>query len=791
LYLRILLLLAIVISSLPAQSIIRPLKADLPPQDEIRLRAVTQDSNGPMRYLRGASVIETTEMKISADDIDFNSDTDWAYARGHVHMDHYSTGEKINADHAEYNLQTEEGKFWNVNGTSPAKIMTNPGTLTTTNPFYFQALWADRIKDRYILHKGFITDCKIPKPWWIFQAPTFDIIPGNRAIARHSVFRLHGVPIMYLPYYYRPLGRNPRQSGFLTPNFGNSTFYGYIYGEGYYWAINPSYDMTGVVEYFTQRGPAISYNFRGKPNQVTDFNFNAYDVEDRGVPLGNGAYEQQGGREFQVTARTQIAGFTGRLNYNYLSSLLFREAFSYNFATAIYNEVDSIGFLQRRFRHDSYTLNFIVQQNQVFQSVTLLNQTPNQVILQKLPSAEFLGRDQNIAPGPVPVWFSFASSASLLLRSEPTGAITSYGPPAAVFHTDPYSRFDVEPHVQTSFRWAGFSLTPGLSLGLTSYSNSYATNSTTYTPVSSCGGYPSCTPNSTVSESLSESSLLRKNADFTLDLHTPTLERIYTPPKWLRLGGKVKHVIEAEAKYEYVTGINEFQRIIHYDETDILSNTNQLTFYLNNRLYRKDAKGNVAEILTWRLAYARYYDPTFGGAVLPGVRNVVLATEELTPFAFLDGPRSYSPITSSLVLTPLPLFSFEWRTDYDPLRRKFIDQFVGVTIRKGKYFASMGESAITTLPILVPQANQISFGGGYGSANRRGWNIGGTSTQDLLLSRTLFQNIQASYNTDCCGFSFQLRRTNFGIRNDNQYLFSFSLANLGTFGSLQRQERVF
>jgi LPS-assembly protein len=95
------------------------------------------------------------------------------------------------------------------------------------------------------------------------------------------------------------------------------------------------------------------------------------------------------------------------------------------------------------------------------------------------------------------------------------------------------------------------------------------------------------------------------------------------------------------------------------------------------------------------------------------------------------------------------------------------------------------------LPILVPQANQISFGAGYGSANRRGLNIGGTTTQDLLLSRTLFQNIQASYNTDCCGFSFQYRRLNFGIRNDNQYLFSFSLANLGTFGSLQKQERIF
>ena len=785
-----LILFALAPSSLFAQSVVRPPKADLPAQDEIRLEAVTQDSSGVMRYLRGASVIETTEMKISADEIDFNSDTDWAYARGHVQLQHFATGDNINAERAEYNLRTEEGKFWNLNGTAPPKIMTNPGMLTTTNPFYFQALWADRIKNRYILHKGFITDCKIPKPWWIFQAPTFDVIPGERAIARRSIFRLHGVPIFYLPYYYRPLGRNPRTSGFLTPNVGHSSFYGYVYGAGYYWAMNPSYDMTGVVTYFSQRGPAFNYNFRGKPNEVTDFNFNLYDVNDRGVPFGT-TVVKEGGLEFQLTARTEIAGFTGRLNYNYLSSLLFREAFSYNFTTAIYNAVDSIGYLQRRFRNDSYTLNLVFQQDQVFQSVTFINQTPNQVILRKMPSIEFLGRDQNIESGSVPVWFSFASSASAMLRDEPTGTIQFGGPPLATFQTGPYGRVDAEPHVHTNFHWGGFSLEPGVSVGITGYTNSYSTNTTTYTPVTSCFGYPSCPPQPTVSEALANSALFRKDADLTFDMRTPTLERIYSPPKWLHLGGKVKHVIEGEAKYEYVSGIDNFQRIIHFDETDIISNTNQLTFYLANRLYRKDKLGNVSEILSWKVAWAHYFDPTFGGAVIPGVRNVVLTAEDLTPFAFLDGPRTYSPITSSLTLSPVPLFSFEWHTDYDPLRKKFVDQTVSAIVRKGKYFASIGENSITTLPLLVPQANQISFGGGYGAAIRRGWNVAATVTEDLLLSRTLFEFVQASYNTDCCGFSFQLRRINFGIRNDNQYLFSFSLANLGTFGSLQRQERIF
>jgi LPS-assembly protein len=372
------------------------------------------------------------------------------------------------------------------------------------------------------------------------------------------------------------------------------------------------------------------------------------------------------------------------------------------------------------------------------------------------------------------------------------------GSPPSIRSSDPYSRLDLEPGVATEFSFKGFTLSPGLTLGITDYSNSYASNVTSYTPESSCGGYPSCPPLSTYVDAkgnptitFAGSNLFRKDADFTLDLRTPSLERVYTPPKWLRLGNKVKHVVEGEAKYEYVTGVDEFQKIIHFDQTDILSNTNQLTVNLTNRLYKKDKNGTVSEFLTWRLSHARYFDPTFGGAVVNGARNVVLFTDEFSPYTFLDGPRSYSPVSSSLVMNPFSYLSLEWRTDYDPLRHKVIDQAYGISGRYSKYFASVTETAIGTNPMLVPQANQLGFGAGYGSSNGKGWNVAGNITRDFLLKRTVYEYIQTSYNTDCCGFSFEFRHLNFGIRNENQYLFSFSVANIGTFGSLQKQGRIF
>lgn len=814
-----------------AQTPAHPAKADLPPEDEIWYHAVTQESDENMYHLRGSAVIELSDVSISADTIDFNSDTNEVIARGHVHLRHFASGDNLEADHGEYNLKTQEGKFYDVRGTSPAKIITSPGILTTANPFYFQAQWADRIKDRYILHHGYLTDCKIPKPWWTFEAPVFDVIPGDRAIARHTIFKLKGVPIFYLPYFYRPLGKNPRHSGFLTPEVGHSSRYGWVYGAGYYWAINSSFDMTTIVQDYTTRGPVVRYDFRGKPNEATDFNFYLYGVEDKGISGYNaeGVYGanavKQGGLEFELTARTEILGFTGVLDYNYLSSLTFREIFSPAFSYPLWSQNDSVGYLQRHFKDDTYTVDIALERQQLFEAATLLGAVPNQVIIQKLPSVDFLGRDQDIGPAKLPIWFSFDTNAGLMSREEPTGAntLTPATCPTSsatsqalcpIFQTGQVSRVDIEPRVSTEFSFKGFSLVPSLNLGATDYGNSYSTNTTVYTPspVSSCNGYLSCSPNSTTSVALSGSNLFRKDADFILDFRPPSIERVFIPPQWLHLGAgtKLKHVVEAEATYEYVTGVNEFQKIIHFDSTDIISNTNQLTMSLTNRLYRKDKNGHVAEIVTWRLAQARYFDPTFGGVVTanqgacaanPDVakpasnpycqRVVVLATEELTPIAFLDGPRNYSPIVSTLTLSPYSFFSMDWRTDYDPLRHKFLDQSVSASVRHKTYFFNISDTSINTNPLLDPQANQIGLGGGYGSTNRKGWNAAANVTYDLLLDRRLLDFIQASYNTDCCGFSFQLRNFNLGLRNDNQYLFSFSVANIGAFGSLPKQARIF
>jgi LPS-assembly protein len=204
------------------QAATQPMKANHPAPDEMAFHYLHADANGSMHYLHKNASIETSDFVISADEIQYNDDTHWAYAQGHVRLDHFNTGDKINADHAEYNIKTQSGKFYLVDGTAPAKIVASPSVLTTTNPFYFQAQWAERIKERYILHHGFLTDCTVKKPWWTFEAPVFDVIPGDRAIARNTIFRLKRVPICLTSTGH--LARTLARAVFLRPMSATAAF---------------------------------------------------------------------------------------------------------------------------------------------------------------------------------------------------------------------------------------------------------------------------------------------------------------------------------------------------------------------------------------------------------------------------------------------------------------------------------------------------------------------------------------------------------------------------------------
>jgi LPS-assembly protein len=78
----------------------------------------------------------------------------------------------------------------------------------------------------------------------------------------------------------------------------------------------------------------------------------------------------------------------------------------------------------------------------------------------------------------------------------------------------------------------------------------------------------------------------RSDVEAGFDFRPPALERDFSEP-WLAhlLGGDVRHTIEPEVDYRYVTGINNFRQILRFDDTDVASNTNELEYGLTQRLF--------------------------------------------------------------------------------------------------------------------------------------------------------------------------------------------------------------
>ena len=735
---------------------VRPPHPGAPDADHVIIESVTQEVVGALRHLRGMVRVETSDMLLRADEVDYNSDTGDMEARGHVHLEQYSTGEKLDCDHATYNVNTDQGKFYVVTGSSLPRIHSNPGTLTTTNPFYFEAAWVDKMQDHYILHDSFLTDCLLPRPWWKMRGKEFDVTVNQKVTAHHAWFYLLGVPVFYTPIFYKALEKQPRRSGILLPSVGNSTLRGPLVNYGYYWAINRSYDVLYSGQYYPETGTAEHVFMRGDINATSKFQiqFDTADVTQKVTP-------SRSGFEIAATAKTVLGnGWEARGDLNYLSSFNFVQYYAESFNEAVWGETHSAGYVDKHFK--DYAIYFVVQQNVNYQSVT----PGDDIVIRKLPEAQFRERDHEFDLGGQPFWFSFQSTAGFQSRSQPLVEPVAPAPTGPLLETGLFvPRADFAPQVNTAFHWDGFNIVPSFGIRETVYGSSLASNGTYTGP-----------------------GLWRNSHEFKVDILFPTLQKIFDAPSWV--GQKVKHVIEPRITYTDNAGLHNFGQVIRFDDTDILSDTNQVEFSLTNRLLAKDKNGTVTDFFTWQLWYDRYFDPTFGGAVVPGQRNVVQAILDLTGYSFLDGLRHSSPVVNAFRMQQGRM-SLDWRLDYDPVVHRVINSSASVNWRLNKYFFNFGDTDLRANAVLAPISNQVNTTVGYGQTTKQGWGAALGVFYDVRTSTIDYTQFQVTYNTDCCGVSVQYRRFNLGARDETFYRFSFTISNIGSMGSLPRQERMF
>ena len=778
--------------------------------------ALQQEKSGEIYKLHGDVEIYYRSYVLRADEVTYNSDSGEANASGHFAIDGGPNDDHIRASHGTYNLTAETGRFYDVHATTGIRFTEKRMVvLTSTAPFSFSGRIVEKASpDRYVVYDGTITTCELPDPKWKFQARKVVVDVGGNAQIYYSSFWLHGLPVLYFPYATHPVQREARQSGFLVPTAGRSSTNGNEFGDSFYWVINRSMDATLGAEYFSKRGWSQRGEFRARPSETSYIDLSYFGVIDRGIGT---PVVREGGEEARLTAEANFHGFRAVSNIDYLNSFLFRLAFNESFTQAINSEVKSQVFLSKVV--DGFSFGSVVSRYQNFFQTTnqdgTLSNPPifDSIRILHTPSVDASSVDRTL--GHSPFFWSFDASLAGLSRSEPG------------FHTSSLlGRFDLNPEISLPVQFHGWSLRPALTLHETYYTERFVNGVSLPNPTN------------------------RQALETTVEVRPPALERVFDKELF---GRKWKHVIEPRAVYRMVTGVNDFASVLHFDERDILSNTNEVEYGFITRLYAKRSSPHIEEcetemtglavgaaapeqvvpwqrisnleskacnpgpetkeIVTWELAQKYFLDPNFGGALVTGQRNVFTTTEDLTGIAFITQPRHLSPIVSRLKAATSTHTDTEWDFDYDfQLGRinastLLINYNVGpITVGAGDAFLEIPQpntnlpaqsvgtctpaTNTTTQPTCKFQQFRIALG--YGGLARRGFSAASSFGFDAETQQLQFATGQTTYNWDCCGVTLEYRRYAIAnVRNENLFRFTFTLANIGSFGNLRRQERLY
>ncbi|HVB85676.1 MAG TPA: LPS assembly protein LptD [Candidatus Dormibacteraeota bacterium] len=722
---------------------------------EMTLQADQQRLVGKIYYADGNVDVVYQNARLRADHVQYNTATQQITARGHVQLDYEN--QHLEASDATYDLRTGRGVFHDVRGTFRLERRPSPTLLVSPNPIYFQAKEAVRVSaDEYKIRDAWLTVCKPSRPVWKFYAPSATVRLQKSIHLENGNFRVWSVPVLYLPWATLPAEKR-RDSGFLVPEIGDTSQKGYVVGDAFYWAPLDWLDTTVGGTYYSARGWSQRGELRMKPWENTSLDATYFGVIDRGLAQLHAPPLKQGGHEAKLLFTTQMpGGWRAVANLDQLTSFTFRLAWSSTFTEAVNSEVRNDAFASNNF--DGYSLNFAALSYRNYLSAT----PQSSIVLRSAPEARFSSVDRQLFQQ-LPVYFSFDAFTGAVNRQD---NVTPFSTPNFV------ERSEVAPTVSLPLHFGDW----------LDAAPSFTFRSTNYGGQIENGAYV-------------HQNVFRNTEEFRLDMRLPVLERVWSDgdTKW-------KHVIEPNINYNYVTGVNDFGRFVRFDEDETLTDTNELEYGITQRLYRSTANGSE-EFLSWMLAQKYFFDPTFGGALVPGQPNVFQTLDELTPFAFADEPHHFSPIVSDLRVEPGKRFDTEFIVNYDPNRNRLTA--IGTLLKLKPYkesFITLAHFSVLNLPLnpsppppnFQQRSNQVRTLFGYGDLNRPGWNATFGASYDF--SQQVFQNqiAEATYNGSCCGIGFEYRRFSFGaIRNEDQYSVVIRIANLGSVGNMRRQEKIF
>ena len=693
------------------------------------------------------------DMQFFADHAEIFKRQDLMNAQGHVVF--VSGGNRISADRMEFNLRTRTGTFYRARGIA---TLEEQGEATDRSMFggkepdaYF---WGEELHKlgpkKYRIVRGGFTTCIQPTPRWEIASGSVTLNLDDYALLKNSVFRVKGVPLMYLPLFYYPIQEDDRATGFLIPTYGSSTIKGQIISNAFFWAIARSHDATVYHDWMSKGGQQVGGEYRYVLGPGSQGNSRFSWLDEKTLTATG---ETADGRRSYTLAGDLVQrlprNFALRANADYYSSIIAQQTFQQDIYRATNRNRRFGAFASGSIA--GYQVSVTADRNDYFYTATDLT------TMGSMPRVSISRPEKPIAGSPV--YFGVNGEYVTLLRSSQQNDETT---------TDQgLTRFDVNPTLRIPFnRWPFLGINSTVAFRATYWTESL-------TPLGA-------TPQVQVNQGVG-----RRYFDFMARATGPVFNRIFNPPEGsTRL--KFKHVIQPSLTVMRTTAIDVFDQIVKLDGTDYtVGSTTRYVYDLTNRLYAK--KEVAREVLSATISQT-YYSNSSASQFDQQYQSSSFTQRK---------PTNFSPVALQVRGAPTERLQADFRTEWDPTAHALTTISANGTFSEGDWLnGTVGWSQRRFVQEL-PGFNDPNRADQFINANvniRRFRNrVGGTYqfNYDLRNDRFLNQRWVAYYNAQCCGVGFEYQT--FNLRNsfvnanvpeDRRFNLSFTLAGIGTFSNL-------
>ena len=510
--------------------------------------------DGSLYVLIGRVEFEFQDIKIQAERAEIDQETKMVTALGNIVLDQGPT--RLTGATMSFNLDDKTGSLTQARG-------------YVSSDYYFSGEEILKTGERhYTVLDGSFSSCEAEVPAWSFRSKRTNVVIDGYARTRNTTLRVKKAPILYWPYLLWPV-KPSRSSGLLVPKPGFSGTRGTTLGMAYYQAIGDSVDTTLYYEYSSEGFDSYGNQFRYQPTEGTYGIFEGNWIDDPRTQT------KRWKASLAHESRDLPFGFRGAVVFEDASDFDYYRDFEREIRNSSRRSLSSYGFLTKNWGRQS--LNIIVDQRE-----TLLR-SEKTVTLRQLPEIEYSMRATQL--GNTPLYFGLNSAMHYFQNER-----------ADVFDIT-YSRFNIAPVLTLPV-----SLAPWMSLSIDA--------SGIYTHWGDSAYLSGEAPEDAEGADavFRGESLDRFLPSVAAEIVGPSVSRIYEGGrKW----SKYKHIIEPRFAYVFVDEYDDTDRVIRFDEIDIIRGANIGRYGIINRLLAKPAdedEGGAREILSVELSRLVSFD---------------------------------------------------------------------------------------------------------------------------------------------------------------------------------------